>query len=124
MKFLPGPTTLLFTLLPLLALSAPDARQRCGTPSYPKCPIGSSCIPNPGIHCQPLQPCPGHCSVPIYGEKCGGILGTPCETSGEICVDDPRDDCDPKKGGDDCIGVCVKRVTTQGWDWEVEAEKE
>ena len=25
-----------------------------------------------------------------------------------MCVDDPRDDCDPKKNGADCGGICVE----------------
>ena len=38
---------------------------------------------------------------------CGGIAGKPCP-DGMSCVDDPGDDCDPKKGGADCIGICEK----------------
>lgn len=38
---------------------------------------------------------------------CGGIAATQCP-SGLTCVDDPRDDCDPARGGRDCSGVCVK----------------
>ena len=41
---------------------------------------------------------------------CGGILGRGCESPRDVCIDDPRDDCDPTKGGSDCIGVCVPRV--------------
>jgi hypothetical protein len=41
------------------------------------------------------------------GEFCGGIAGTPCP-EGNVCVDDPRDDCDPKQGGADCGGICRK----------------
>ncbi|KAF2463130.1 uncharacterized protein BDR25DRAFT_246289, partial [Lindgomyces ingoldianus] len=40
------------------------------------------------------------------GPRCGGFAGLPCP-DGLKCVDDPRDDCDPKHGGADCIGVCV-----------------
>ena len=39
-------------------------------------------------------------------QPCGGIAGFPCP-KGQSCVDDPRDDCDPAKGGSDCIGLCV-----------------
>jgi hypothetical protein len=42
------------------------------------------------------------------GEFCGGIAGIPCP-EGFICVDDPRDDCDPKTGGADCGGICVRK---------------
>lgn len=40
--------------------------------------------------------------------SCGGIAGTPCP-KGQLCVDDPGDDCDPDQGGADCIGICVKK---------------
>ncbi|WNG39940.1 hypothetical protein F0U61_44360 [Archangium violaceum] len=39
--------------------------------------------------------------------SCGGFAGTPCP-KGQLCVDDPSDDCDPERGGADCIGICVK----------------
>jgi hypothetical protein len=39
------------------------------------------------------------------GQQCGGIAGLPCP-QGTTCVDDPTDDCNPLKGGSDCIGVC------------------
>lgn len=38
---------------------------------------------------------------------CGGIAGLPCP-EGLICVDDPKDSCDPDQGGADCGGICVK----------------
>lgn len=38
---------------------------------------------------------------------CGGFAGLPCK-EGEICVDYPKDDCDPERGGADCIGICIK----------------
>lgn len=37
---------------------------------------------------------------------CGGIANIPCPT-GESCIDDPSDDCDPQQGGADCGGICV-----------------
>ncbi len=40
------------------------------------------------------------------GQPCGGFAGLECPNPKQICVDDPRDDCDPKKGGADCIGIC------------------
>jgi hypothetical protein len=47
----------------------------------------------------------------LQGEKqrqfCGGIAGFPCP-EGLTCVDNPRDSCDPKQGGADCGGICVK----------------
>jgi hypothetical protein len=41
------------------------------------------------------------------GQFCGGIAGLPCP-EGLICVDDPKDSCDPDQGGADCGGICVK----------------
>lgn len=38
---------------------------------------------------------------------CGGFAGTPCDVKGQVCEDDPRDDCDPVNGGADCGGLCV-----------------
>ncbi len=46
---------------------------------------------------------------------CGGIAGLQCPT-GEQCVDNPRDNCDPTNGGADCGGVCVATPTTGGHD--------
>ncbi len=37
--------------------------------------------------------------------SCGGIAGIACP-SGESCVDDPSDSCDPTAGGADCPGLC------------------
>jgi hypothetical protein len=39
------------------------------------------------------------------GQFCGGIQGILCP-EGLVCVDDPRDDCNPKTGGADCSGIC------------------
>lgn len=39
---------------------------------------------------------------------CGGIAGFACP-DGFDCVDDPRDDCDPRAGGADCGGICTPR---------------
>jgi hypothetical protein len=48
--------------------------------------------------------------VPIeLGPFCGGIAAFPCPGSGS-CVDDPRDDCDPARGGADCSGVCECQI--------------
>ncbi|HEX5748652.1 MAG TPA: hypothetical protein VFZ09_20600 [Archangium sp.] len=41
----------------------------------------------------------------VQGDFCGGIAGIPC-AEGYACVDDPRDDCDPDRGGADCGGIC------------------
>lgn len=36
---------------------------------------------------------------------CGGIAGLKCP-DGQVCADDPADNCDPAKGGADCAGIC------------------
>jgi hypothetical protein len=41
--------------------------------------------------------------TPVF---CGGFGAIPCPT-GAVCVDDPRDGCDPMSGGADCGGLCV-----------------
>jgi hypothetical protein len=38
---------------------------------------------------------------------CGGFAGFRCPKEGMLCVDDPRDDCDPENGGADCAGLCM-----------------
>ena len=40
------------------------------------------------------------------GQPCAGFAGLECPSPRQICVDDPRDNCDPKTGGRDCIGIC------------------
>ena len=62
---------------------------RCGV-TFPRCPEPE---PEP-------EPEPGL----IF---CGGIAGFPCP-AGFDCVDDPRDDCSPCRGGADCGGICVE----------------
>jgi hypothetical protein len=43
----------------------------------------------------------------VEDKICGGFAGWACKEKGQMCVDDPRDDCDPKDGGSDCGGLCV-----------------
>ena len=45
---------------------------------------------------------------PLGGTFCGGIAGIPCP-EGQVCIDNPSDDCDPKAGGADCGGICVSK---------------
>jgi hypothetical protein len=47
---------------------------------------------------------PGIC---VRNKMCGGFAGFKCDNRGQVCVDNPNDDCDPKNGGADCAGVCV-----------------
>ncbi|HYO51501.1 hypothetical protein [Archangium sp.] len=46
------------------------------------------------------------------GQFCGGFAGIPCP-EGLVCVDDPRDTCNPHLGGRDCGGICVGATTAQ-----------
>lgn len=50
--------------------------------------------------------CKDVCILPTF---CGGFAGIACEEKDAICVDDPRDDCDPQNGGFDCGGLCVPK---------------
>lgn len=52
----------------------------------------------------PAQPVGKHTT--LEPPVCGGIAGFGCPT-GLVCVDDPRDYCDPGHGGADCGGICV-----------------
>jgi len=47
----------------------------------------------------------GECVPPPPGSFCGGFAGIQCP-EGQICVDDPNDECDPENGGADCGGIC------------------
>ena len=65
------------------------------------CPSGYDCggAKNPDL--------PGKCeAAAATGAACGGIAGIAC-ASGESCVDNPDDSCDPASGGADCPGECV-----------------
>ncbi|MEZ4252598.1 MAG: hypothetical protein R3B99_30680 [Polyangiales bacterium] len=44
---------------------------------------------------------------------CGGFAGLLCP-DGYACVDDPRDDCDPDRGGADCMGICKRQGGNNG----------
>jgi hypothetical protein len=88
---------------------APDeyGRVRCGghvpADRYYSCSTDEVCIDDPyrggcGMACDT----PGICVS--KRKRCGGFAGFKCDGK---CVDDPTDNCDPKRGGADCIGVCV-----------------
>ena len=54
---------------------------------------------------QCISTCAKGGGTPPVPEFCGGIGNLPCP-EGFTCVDDPRDDCDPERGGRDCGGIC------------------
>jgi len=69
------------------------------------CDKGETCIPDPDKPgCGP--PCDG-LGICVKDEICGGFAGFPCKVPGQVCRDDPRDDCDPDAHGADCAGLCV-----------------
>lgn len=49
--------------------------------------------------CQPQK------SLDVAPIACGGVTGKLCPDN-LICIDDPRDSCDPLTGGKDCEGIC------------------
>ncbi|KAK2750567.1 proteinase inhibitor kazal [Colletotrichum kahawae] len=78
----------------------------CGgyRPTPPVCAAGFACIDDPWVGgCGQSCDFPGICVQEI---QCGGFVGKACP-AGMYCIDDPRDKCDPKKGGADCIGICI-----------------
>ncbi|TID16642.1 hypothetical protein E2P81_ATG12061 [Venturia nashicola] len=91
---------------------APPKYERiCGyialRPGEKSCRKDEICVDNPrrpkgtcGLECDG----PGICVKPVF---CGGLAGIKCKEGNKICVDDPRDKCDPQNGGVDCGGVCV-----------------
>ncbi|KAM0271124.1 hypothetical protein ACHAQH_009191 [Verticillium albo-atrum] len=100
----------------------PKKAPQCGGFFGRACPYGSGleCFDKPNDGCDPKNggaDCPGICLTPLKKKKnkvkipkdapfCGGIAAFKCP-KGLKCIDDPRDSCDPKKGGADCGGVCV-----------------
>ncbi len=72
-----------------------------------QCEKGFSCIDNPYVEgCGLACDRPGICVNLDKAQFCGGFAGFQCK-NGLLCVDDPRDDCDPQNGGADCGGVCI-----------------
>ena len=94
----------------------------CGATDIPGVCIPLEPVPCPEIY-DPVCGCdgqtyPNECdarvagaSISTFGEcgqeviACGGFAGLLCP-DGMVCVDDPSDDCDPRRGGSDCIGIC------------------
>ncbi|KAF2786593.1 hypothetical protein K505DRAFT_259560 [Melanomma pulvis-pyrius CBS 109.77] len=76
-----------------------------GRGSNIQCELGFLCMKDPfKPGCGPECDGPGIC---VEDKMCGGFAGFGCKETGQTCVDDPRDDCDPKRGGADCGGLCV-----------------
>jgi hypothetical protein len=76
----------------------------CGG-NYGKCGSGEVCIEDPykeegEYGCDQPDIC-------VENKLCGGFANFPCDVEGQICEDDPRDDCDPENFGADCGGLCV-----------------
>lgn len=75
-----------------------------GRGNYYQCEDGYTCIKDPrDPGCGPACDALGIC---VEDKLCGGFAGFSC-SGGKVCMDDPRDDCDPKQGGADCGGVCM-----------------
>jgi hypothetical protein len=75
--------------------------------------FGADCEGELGMKTAQNGTCPAFnqsCCVP---KTCGGIANLKC-ASGTICIDNPNDSCDPKNGGADCGGICVKDKTCGG----------
>jgi hypothetical protein len=97
-----------------------DVTRDCSEPEAPSCKTVKC---SAGHHCELVQvqcvraPCPPlpQCVAdpvvppPTGGTFCGGFARIACP-SGEICVDNPNDGCDPKTGGADCGGICVTKT--------------
>ena len=47
------------------------------------------------------------------GRPCGGPKGLTCRT-GLTCVDNPSDNCDPRKEGMKCPGTCMANIVKEG----------
>jgi hypothetical protein len=66
-----------------------------------QCPAGYECSHTSPTFINPDLP--GKCVA--QPQHCGGLANLPCP-SGQTCVDDPSNNCDPAKGGADCLGIC------------------
>ncbi len=73
--------------------------------------VGGTCVHNcnlGAIQCPNYQHVDEDACGCADNPSCGGIAGRTCaDPKYPRCVDDPRDSCDPTKGGADCGGLCV-----------------
>jgi hypothetical protein len=59
------------------------------------------------VACPPYQHYDSTKLACVDNPHCGGIAGIACTNAAyPTCSDDPRDSCDPSKGGADCPGIC------------------
>ncbi|KAL2196607.1 hypothetical protein P885DRAFT_69621 [Corynascus similis CBS 632.67] len=115
------------SLLGAASLAAAEKRP-CGFKIAP-CPAGEICE-KVDPSCDRGENCQGYCVAapttlitkttlspapePTY-QFCGGLAAIDCEDKNHVCIDDPRDGCDPNNGGADCGGICVEEVFCGGF---------
>ncbi|EWC44266.1 hypothetical protein DRE_01092 [Drechslerella stenobrocha 248] len=99
----PCPTSTTTTKVSATATPGP---KKCGGLAGFRCPRGQICIDDPKSPCGIAVDCLGIC---VVEEFCGGFAGFQCSKKTDVCIDDPRDDCNPKKGGADCGGLCIPK---------------
>lgn len=93
-----------------LGVCTPKEYQPCGgfrPEPQPDCPKGTTCrddprVPGCGLACDQMGIC-----IPDDAPPCEGFAGFVCP-KGLDCYDLPNDECDPRQGGNDCIGVCLR----------------
>ncbi|KAL8645753.1 MAG: hypothetical protein Q9210_006535 [Variospora velana] len=80
----------------------------CGSRGMAPCAADQYCIADPNnLECSLIADCPGLC-VKFNGPLCGGFANLQCPSEDQVCVEDPRDSCDPGAGRADCSGACVR----------------
>ncbi|KAL9019142.1 MAG: hypothetical protein Q9185_003573 [Variospora sp. 1 TL-2023] len=103
LKPCPVPSSIITTTQPPKPTSTP-----CGSRGMTPCAADQYCIADPNdLECSLIADCPGLC-VKFNGPVCGGFANLQCPSKDQVCVEDPRDSCDPGAGGADCSGACVR----------------
>lgn len=114
----PAPTTIYLPTKPSTTSSKPPTTSKHSNPpipvnpvcgggrsNYKTCDEGWTCIKDPTKSgCGPE--CDGY-GICVKEKMCGGFAGFSCDDPRAVCIDDPRDSCDPLKGGADCGGLCM-----------------